>query len=301
MSLTREERARREAEKFREVMSVPRPGTRRDGAAEVEPVKMKGVELSDVLYLRPGELVPNPLNEKFFRRESEDYFRKLGDDVNERGIIVPLIVRMDGTILAGHNRWKVACELGVERIPVQRVLSELPPEREKEFLIKDNYLRRQLSPEEKEGLIRELYGAEIMNSTHGGARENAGRRSEEEFKVHVNLDPDGPGDEIKVQSNHEKESSGLARRIEAETGIKAGTAKRIIAKIRKEPKAREPTRSRELTNREQKRCEKLALHIRTLRTTRETLEKKIERVKEEEKSALRELKSLGDPAAFGIA
>jgi hypothetical protein len=75
-------------------------------------------------------------------------------------------------------------------------------------VIKDNLLRRQLTAEQKSKLIADLYGEQIRQTQHGGAR---GNQHKKPAKVQVNL----------------------AKKIEAETGIKAGTAKRLIADIKR--------------------------------------------------------------------
>lgn len=115
------------------------------------------LELSDVLFVATAKLKPNPHNLLFFREESAEYFDRLRKDVSERGIIVPLIARSDDTLLAGHNRLRVAQELGFEKVPVQYVDKHLTADEEKEFLVKDNLYRRQLSTSEWIDLYRNLF------------------------------------------------------------------------------------------------------------------------------------------------
>lgn len=119
--------------------------------------KHHGVELSDVLYEHPKTLKPHPENATLFQEQDDLYFNRLRDDVRERGILVPLQVKPDKTLLAGHNRLRVALELGLERVPVQYVEDALSPEQEREFLIKDNLLRRHLSGQECIELYRKMY------------------------------------------------------------------------------------------------------------------------------------------------
>ena len=119
--------------------------------------KHHGVELSDMLYEHPKTLKPHPENATLFQEQDELYFNRLRDDVRERGILVPLQVKPDKTLLAGHNRLRVALELGLERVPVQYVEDTLSPEQEREFLIKDNLLRRHLSGQECIELYRKMY------------------------------------------------------------------------------------------------------------------------------------------------
>lgn len=111
----------------------------------------------DVKTVDVSALIPHPSNKKYFRTESAEYFERLREDIQKRGIVVPLIAKKDGQLLAGHNRLAVAKELGLKYVPVQYVLRELNAEQEQEFLIKDNLLRRQFTGEEWLNIYRNLY------------------------------------------------------------------------------------------------------------------------------------------------
>ena len=289
--MTKEERQSREVERFRELISQPRAGLNHDFTEprEVEPVELRGIGLSDILYLSPEDLKPNPLNEKFFRRESEDYFGKLADDIGERGVIVPLIAKMDGTLLAGHNRLLVALQLGMEHIPVQKVTEQLPEAKEKEFLIKDNYLRRHLSADEKESLIRELYSEEIMKLKKGGDRGNQYTGGKDQLisgkadgKDQLIFGGDVPGT--------------LPEKIERETGIKKNTARRIITKIRKE----EPIKPGEviserppLTDAERERRDELKRELDDVDNEIDRLVGELAKLKAHRRTRRREFENLG--------
>jgi ParB family chromosome partitioning protein len=174
----------------------------------------EGVKLSEVHYIEISQIKPNPLNTKFFKKESDEYFETLTEDIKKRGILVPLILKENGMLLAGHNRLKIAFEINVERVPVQYIIGELTESQEREFLFKDNILRRQLTAKEKEFIIRELYKDEINKDNRGGDRKSLDALSKSSNELLITL----------------------PERIEIETGIKAGTAKRMLADIRKENK-----------------------------------------------------------------
>jgi len=168
--------------------------------------------LSYVDHVDPKSLSVNKLNSVFDEISKKD-FETLKADIQERGVLVPLILKVDRTtLLAGHNRLKVAIELNLLTVPVQYLETELDKESEKEFVIKDNLLRRQLTASQKLALIETLYGREISEAKHGGKRGNRHTKQENES--------------TKIQLN-------LAKRIEQETGIKSGTAQRFISDIRK--------------------------------------------------------------------
>lgn len=118
---------------------------------------LHGIKLSSIVKVAPGELQPNPKNSELFREESSEYFQKLRDDVQERGILVPLIAKQNGMLIAGHNRYAVAQELGLGVIPVQYVMQDLSEKEEQLFVINDNLLRRHLSSDERIALYRKMY------------------------------------------------------------------------------------------------------------------------------------------------
>lgn len=115
-----------------------------------------GVKLSDVFQVEPGDLKDNDLNPELFKEETPEYFQTLEADIKERGILVPLIARKDGILLAGHNRLVIARRLGIARVPVQYLESELTPDQERALVIKDNLFRRQLTQEDRLRLYKVL-------------------------------------------------------------------------------------------------------------------------------------------------
>jgi hypothetical protein len=191
------------------------------------------VKLSEVLYLNPNELKKNPLNKELFRDESPGYYKELSDDIKKRGIIVPLIAKIDGTILAGNNRLSIAAKLGLKEIPIQKVLSKLTIDEERDFIIKDNLFRRQLSLEDRKRLYKTLSSEErqkiiikryskkeIIKENRGGDRKSLKKGSKTGTPV---FDP----------SSTEKP---LYKKISNELGGSEFTAKEDLTKIRKELK-----------------------------------------------------------------
>lgn len=116
-----------------------------------------GLRLSDVVQESVKKLLSNPLNEQLFDREDTVNFEHLLTDIQERGILVPLIAKPDGTLLAGHNRLQAAKQIGLEIVPVQYVEDTLSAEAERKFVINDNLLRRQLTSEQRIKLYHILY------------------------------------------------------------------------------------------------------------------------------------------------
>lgn len=184
---------------------------------EIEELEKKGIELLPIEEVKTEKLKPNSNNKIFDPLSGKDYDR-LKEDIRERGIIDPLICDKSFTLLTGHNRLRIALELGLKEIPVRKIKSELSPKEEKKFLVLDNLLRRQLSPPEKESLILEFYKDEILEDNRGGDRKSP-KKNDEKIKG-------------EISPLIQKES--LAKKIEREIGIKEDSAKKILAKKRKE-------------------------------------------------------------------
>lgn len=95
-----------------------------------------------------NELKEWQFNKDYFDNLSDDEFNALKMDVKEHGISNDLHILKDGTVICGHQRLRVAKELGLSEVPVKII--PLEDEREiKMYAIKDNILRRQLTPEKK--------------------------------------------------------------------------------------------------------------------------------------------------------
>lgn len=135
--------------------------------------KRRSIAMSEIKKVKPTELYENPLNSSFFDPEAAEHLKKLKEDIQTRGILVPLIAKTDGMLLAGHNRLLVARELNLPLVPVQYVQEQLSEEGEREFIIKDNLLRRQLSTDQRISLYKRLYPefeATFLNGVNKGGR-----------------------------------------------------------------------------------------------------------------------------------
>lgn len=119
--------------------------------------KQNGYELRSVQFISPQSLKVNSRSDEYFSELEGDERAKLVEDIRKRGVLVPLIAKLDNTLLAGHNRLSVALELGLRTIPVQYVVTQLTEDEEREFIVKDNLLRRQLTLDDRLKLYRALY------------------------------------------------------------------------------------------------------------------------------------------------
>ena len=75
-------------------------------------------KMGQTIYLSPDVLKPHPRNSEFFDSASGDDYVRLKQSIAELGILTPLKVSADMTIISGHQRYHAAKELGMRQIPV---------------------------------------------------------------------------------------------------------------------------------------------------------------------------------------
>lgn len=155
--------------------------------------------LGPVVKIDPSVVKLNPKNDDFNKDTKGPDWDKFVQDVKDHGIHDPIIVRPDYTLLAGERRTLAIREIGKSEIPARIYYGDLKGENEKRFIIRDNLLRRQLSPERQASLVAKLYAKELTT-------DNRGKR---------------------VKKN-------LAKTVSEELNMPLGTAKRVVAKARKE-------------------------------------------------------------------
>mgnify|MGYP002777360655 CR=1 FL=1 len=191
-------------------------------AAIPDKLKTK-IPLLPVKDIEPSQLQPNPKNAQYFRTETSDYFERLTEDIRKRGILVPLIAQKDGTILAGHNRWEVAKRLKLKFVPVQYIASELSEQEIREFIIKDNLLRRQFTSQEWMEIYKNLYpDFEQRLAKHG-------QRSKKRVD--------------NVHSENSNDFALTAERIAADTGQSKAAVQKQLQRKRQENKSSRKTAS----------------------------------------------------------
>ncbi|MCL6557281.1 MAG: ParB N-terminal domain-containing protein [Firmicutes bacterium] len=86
-------------------------------------------------------LKPHPKNKEYYGDPDPEKYEEIKRSVEAHGIRDPLKVLPDYTIVAGHQRYRIALELGLEKVPV--IVGDLPEKEAEYLLIADNEERRQ--------------------------------------------------------------------------------------------------------------------------------------------------------------
>ena len=171
-------RDKKDAARFMENLAVERPGTKRpeikqtaiESKQSAKKLKQQGLELSDIFYVDPRRLKPNPLNE--YPPLEDEELAELSADIAEKGVLVPLLARTDDVLICGHNRRVAAIKAGKDLVPLQRVIGNLSPELQRDIMKSENDRRRggAWSKDKKVQFITENFGEDIEQAKHGGAR-----------------------------------------------------------------------------------------------------------------------------------
>lgn len=107
------------------------------------PLSLKGLR-----YLKPTEIVPNPLQPR--RTFREDELTDLVQSIREHGVLQPVLVRpLNGEyeIVAGERRWRASQRANIDLIPA--IVRELDDIEALKIALVENLQRQQLSPIEE--------------------------------------------------------------------------------------------------------------------------------------------------------
>lgn len=195
------------------------------------------------------EIEINKLKEYEFNKElfdslnKEDYSALL-EDIKKNGIKTELHITKSNTVLCGHQRLKIANEIGLKRVPVKIVnINENDELKVKEYVILDNVLRRHLSTEQKWKLYSEL--SKVYEVGRGGDRKS------DDFK-------DVKSKSLKVEDVIKKTAEAVG--VSESTIDKARAYDRII-KERKELSSKKATEVLAIISKE-KKIEKLKEEVK---------------------------------------
>jgi ParB-like chromosome segregation protein Spo0J len=190
---------------------------------------MDMINLSPVKQVHPDKLKINARNKQYFKQVGDAELRALLQDIKKRGILVPLIAKRDGTLLAGHNRLMVAQKINLAAVPVQYVVGTISEAQEVEFIIKDNLLRRHLSFQERAQLYRKVF-KNFDERILVGARSGIGI-SAREIAEKTGLNQKTVNYDLSQLKHQNKKKIAEAMEIDVVNGPAVESYKRAVAKM----------------------------------------------------------------------
>jgi hypothetical protein len=116
-------------------------------------------------WIAVTDLKVNPLNR--YKEWTGEVFTTNRDSIQEKGILVPLIVKKDKTIVDGHNRRKVAELLNIEKVPCVIIPDFEDSIHEKNYIDIVQNARRQLNEGDYLKIISEDFGNLIFTDNRG--------------------------------------------------------------------------------------------------------------------------------------
>jgi len=151
-------------------------------------------EVLSIKFLDPKQLKANEYSRQFFPELKGDAFNLLLKDIEANGIRTPLEITKDKLVLCGHERLRIALELGLKLVPITVFPSDDKLEQQ-ERVIKDNLARKDVSYRAKMKCYAELQ--RLHGLKHGQTKvvtvdhstERSTKLSESEIAHEVGLSP----------------------------------------------------------------------------------------------------------------
>lgn len=141
----------------------------------------------NIVYINIDEIKPYEKNP----RKNDQAVDAVANSIKEFGFKVPIVIDQDGTIVAGHTRYKAAKKLKMESVPCI-IADDLTPEQVKAYRLADNKVGE--SSEWDMGLLdQELDGIFDLDMRNFGFLEE-----EEEKKERRDISDDLLMDEYKL-------------------------------------------------------------------------------------------------------
>ena len=118
------------------------------------------------------ELKINPEYEKILPPLSDEEYEALKNSIQKEGLLIPIVVNEQNTIVDGHHRYKICKQLGISiRVVTKKFSSKLE---ERKFVILSNLHRRHLNAFQKAEMGMLLYEiekekAKVRRARHVGA------------------------------------------------------------------------------------------------------------------------------------
>ena len=182
------------------------------------------------------KLKEHPFNLETFKDTQGYDFDALKEDIRKNGIKTELHITPDYVVLCGHQRLKAAKELGLKTVPCKIVSGLKTEEQEKEYIIKDNLLRRHLTTEQRMLLFAEL--SRLYEVGRGGDRKSEKiKEAKSASLIPKESVLEKTAREVGVSPRTIDNARRYAREIENNPALKALPYKEAIKEIKGVPEA----------------------------------------------------------------
>lgn len=108
-----------------------------------------------IINVSPAVLKVHPRNQEFFDNISGEEYERFKESIMEDGILVPLIVSPDMTVLSGHQRLRGARDVGLDTVPVTINGDVVSPDDMLRILMVSNFGRSKNDPIKQAKMIQE--------------------------------------------------------------------------------------------------------------------------------------------------
>ena len=127
---------------------------------------MEHVQYYGVEYLKV-----HPKNNEYFDDIAGKEYEQFKNSIQNEGVITPLIVSPDMTIISGHQRLKACMELGKQRVPII-IRHEIQSEDDKLLALLAANFGRQKNDDKKQRLVATEY-AKLRGNKSGRPRKDS--------------------------------------------------------------------------------------------------------------------------------
>ena len=139
-----------------------------------------------------ADLKPHPMNEYLFDDIEGEKWEEFLTSVQRQGVITPLVITEDGTIISGHQRWRACLALNIPtvRCRVYQPQGDTPDDDILLALIESNIRQRGVinSPTVKLGRMLTEYERILCGGSYEHGRAGQGAVSRKEVREHIGID-----------------------------------------------------------------------------------------------------------------
>src|SRR5713226_8162687 len=116
-----------------------------------------------VVLIEVDRLIPHPLNREVYGdpRDSSDY-AELINSIRAHGVLEPIIVDEEYTVLSGHRRLAAAIDVGLRSVPTRKLEGMNKQAQEELIIMLNQYRKRSTSVMVREAIVIECNERELI-------------------------------------------------------------------------------------------------------------------------------------------